>query len=152
MPGSISRYAEDQESLENSPQNALPSTLCYCGKQFKKEIGLKDHLQNAHQKKLEIACKVCGEVFKMGFQLLKHVEEEHENVSGNVLHQCKECHKKFLNSKDLAGHLLTHQLLNYSCDECGKKFQSKNAIRNHYTQNHPDCNMPTNEELGIVIS
>jgi len=87
-----------------------------CGKSFKKENELSEHILIHKPKK----CQVCGEIFAEESDLSDHLLT-HEMKR----FKCHVCGTYFTNGHSLSLHILTHKTSPFEYQECGKSFPSE---------------------------
>ena len=87
--------------LKKLGQSQIPLKCEICDKEFKNNIGLKQHVNKVHNFKEEYQCNICQKVFKIQSNLASHVKAAHENKK---LHKCDSCEKPFFQAEYLKKH------------------------------------------------
>ncbi|XP_023364239.1 zinc finger protein 275 [Otolemur garnettii] len=98
-----------------------------CGKRFKKNAGLSQHLR-VHSREKPFDCEECGRSFKVNTHLFRH-QKIH---NAEKLFACKTCSRDFLDRQELLKHQRVHTgHLPFDCDDCGKSFRGVNGLAEH---------------------
>ncbi|XP_045121770.1 zinc finger protein 197-like isoform X4 [Portunus trituberculatus] len=90
---------------------------------------LMNHVQN-HENK-QYSCPFCPHMAAR-LSLSQHLQEKHQE---NFL-TCSKCSLKFIDSKCLDGHRLTHINGDYPCENCDVKFGTSSELCNHRNLEH----------------
>ncbi|XP_063705448.1 oocyte zinc finger protein XlCOF19-like [Culicoides brevitarsis] len=110
-------------------------TCNLCGKNFKNENILKNHLRYSHSKKGPLRCEICGKDFKNVLTMGNHVRRFHEKKSRFL---CSFCGKEFSRKESLAEHNLTHKGEKpLQCLWCPKEFRHRSHFSAHRLKAHP---------------
>ncbi|XP_046392593.1 uncharacterized protein LOC124160671 [Ischnura elegans] len=97
-----------------------------CGKSFKKEQHLQQHLRTHEGKQWE--CDVCSKFFTTKYFLKKHKRLH----TGEMPYSCETCGKTFTFQQSYHKHLLYHSDEKpHACNECGKRFKELSTLHNH---------------------
>ncbi|KAG8232435.1 hypothetical protein J437_LFUL012865 [Ladona fulva] len=97
-----------------------------CGKSFKKEQHLQQHLRTHEGKQWE--CDVCSKLFTTKYFLKKHKRLH----TGEMPYSCETCGKTFTFQQSYHKHLLYHSDEKpHACAECGKRFKELSTLHNH---------------------
>ena len=73
-----------------------------CGKCFKSQIHLDNHVKKLHEKSAEShLCGECGKIFNGKRNLVRHIERQHSHKE----FVCQDCGAVFKCRKDLIGHV-----------------------------------------------
>ncbi|XP_071440544.1 uncharacterized protein [Hetaerina americana] len=97
-----------------------------CGKSFKKEQHLQQHLRTHEGKQWE--CDVCCKFFTTKYFLKKHKRLH----TGEMPYCCETCGKTFTFQQSYHKHLLYHSDEKpHACSECGKRFKELSTLHNH---------------------
>lgn len=123
-----SRALEDAlEKREQMEREAKPFECEECGKRFKKNAGLSQHLR-VHSREKPFDCEECGQSFKANTHLFRHQKlHTSEKPFG-----CKACSRDFLDRQELLKHQRMHTgHLPFDCDDCGKSFRGVNGLAEH---------------------
>ncbi|KAL1140423.1 hypothetical protein AAG570_000355 [Ranatra chinensis] len=113
----------DSESSKQPP----PKPACQvCGKFFKKEIHLSQHMK-AHDEK-QWQCTICAKTFTTKYFLKKHRRLH----TGEMPYRCTTCSKAFTFQQSYHKHLLYHSDDKpYCCAQCGRLFKELSTLHNH---------------------
>ncbi|XP_033616410.1 zinc finger protein 275 [Fukomys damarensis] len=108
--------SEQREQLE---REAMPFECEECGKRFKKNAGLSQHLR-VHTREKPFDCEVCGRTFSAHTHLFRH-----QNLhAAEKPFGCRACSRDFLDRQELLKHQRVHTgHLPFDCDDCGKSFR-----------------------------
>jgi len=113
-----------------------------CGKTFKLECHLKDHVNDKHpfgQKWKGYQCKKCTDVFLSLKSLRGHYLEKH---AASMKFKCDSCEERFFSAGTLQGHrFLSHGIGGAECRDCEKTFSTEKKLSEHLKWNH-DKNNP----------
>ncbi|XP_021107944.1 zinc finger protein 275 isoform X1 [Heterocephalus glaber] len=116
--------AERREQLE---REAMPFECEECGKRFKKNAGLSQHLR-VHSREKPFDCEECGRSFSAHTHLFQH-QKLH---TAEKPFACKACSRDFLDRQELLKHQRVHTgHLPFDCDDCGKSFRAVNGLAEH---------------------
>ncbi|XP_012612744.1 zinc finger protein 275 [Microcebus murinus] len=123
-----SRALEDAgEKREQMEREAKPFECEECGKRFKKNAGLSQHLR-VHSREKPFVCEECGRSFKVNTHLFRH-QKLH---TAEKPFACKVCGRNFLDRQELLKHQRMHTgHLPFDCDDCGKSFRGINGLAEH---------------------
>ncbi|XP_067141822.1 zinc finger protein 57-like [Centruroides vittatus] len=125
----------------------------YCGKMFKSELELQDHIKNEHSSQSNGAssdvsfkyvknfmgvfdnernrCQYCGRMFKSELELQNHINKEHSgqsNTAGSSVSFKDEEYKEFL--MDVFDNERNR------CQYCGRMFKSELELQDHIKKEH----------------
>ena len=158
---------EEQEDMEQANESELDWTTkkevienpdnfsCqYCGKQFKHQGPLKQHMLCHAKKELKsinsidyLTCSQCSDMFESKHKLIKHVMKEHGT--------CDECGKKYKYKGSLRQHKLSHKkdlttstdsIDLFSCSQCPKMFNGSKKLAKHILKDHGKMSIVTKSE------
>ncbi|XP_011860272.1 PREDICTED: zinc finger protein 354A [Vollenhovia emeryi] len=97
-----------------------------CGKKFKKEQHVVQHLKTHEGKQWE--CDTCGKMFTTKYFLKKHKRLH----SGEMPYKCKICDKSFTFQQSYHKHRLYHKDDKpHTCATCGRSFKELSTLHNH---------------------
>ncbi|XP_025163154.1 zinc finger protein 90 isoform X2 [Harpegnathos saltator] len=97
-----------------------------CGKRFKKEQHVIQHLKTHEGKQWE--CDVCSKMFTTKYFLKKHKRLH----SGEMPYKCKICDKNFTFQQSYHKHRLYHKDDKpHTCATCGRSFKELSTLHNH---------------------
>ncbi|XP_011304479.1 zinc finger protein 567 isoform X2 [Fopius arisanus] len=97
-----------------------------CGKNFKKEQHVTQHLKTHEGKQWE--CDVCSKMFTTKYFLKKHKRLH----SGEMPYQCNICSKTFTFQQSYHKHRLYHKDDKpHTCTSCGRSFKELSTLHNH---------------------
>ncbi|XP_063102619.1 zinc finger protein 275 isoform X2 [Cavia porcellus] len=117
--------ARKREQLEE--EAAMPFECEECGKRFKKNAGLSQHLR-VHSREKPFDCEECGRSFAAHNHLFRH---QKLHVAEKPL-ACNACSRDFLDRQELLKHQRVHTgHLPFDCDDCGKSFRAVNGLAEH---------------------
>ena len=85
--------------LKKLRQNQITIKCEICDKEFKNNIGLRQHIKNTHNFVKEHQCNICQKVFQLRKQLISHGNKKH--------HKCVLCGKTFSKEGSLKKHINT---------------------------------------------
>uniref|UniRef100_A0A5F9CFE3 C2H2-type domain-containing protein n=1 Tax=Oryctolagus cuniculus TaxID=9986 RepID=A0A5F9CFE3_RABIT len=113
-----------REQLE---REAKPFECEECGKRFKKNAGLSQHLR-VHSREKPLDCEECGRSFKADAHLFRH-QKLH---TADKPFACRACSRDFLDRQELLKHQRAHTgHLPFDCDDCGKSFRGVSGLAEH---------------------
>ena len=123
-----------RKEVENDPfeENNLKYTKAceQCGKQYKEDSELKEHIQNQHPTKSQDR----GNQFQEKMDSQEH-EESHTSVEIDEEFNCEECDFQTNNSFQLQKHIrFKHEI---TCKFCGKQCKEKKELMQHRKSQHP---------------
>ncbi|KAM7338184.1 hypothetical protein ACRRTK_001668 [Alexandromys fortis] len=111
------------QKREQMEREAKPFECEECGKRFKKNAGLSQHLR-VHSREKPFDCEECGQSFKANTNLFRH-QKLH---SSEKPFACKACSRDFLDRQELLKHQRMHMgHLPFDCDDCGKSFRANDS-------------------------
>nr|XP_024215129.1 zinc finger and BTB domain-containing protein 24-like isoform X2 [Halyomorpha halys] len=111
---------------ENPKQPPTKPACNVCGKFFKKEIHLSQHMK-AHDEK-QWQCTICSKTFTTKYFLKKHRRLH----TGETPYKCSTCSKSFTFQQSYHKHLLYHNDEKpYCCAQCGRLFKELSTLHNH---------------------
>ncbi|XP_006878001.1 PREDICTED: zinc finger protein 275-like [Chrysochloris asiatica] len=115
--------AEKQEQME---KEAKPFQCEECGKRFKKNAGLSQHLR-VHSREKPMECEECGRPLKGNTHLSRH-----QKLSASEKpFTCQSC-RDYLERQELLQHERVHTShLPFDCDDCGKSFRGVSGLAEH---------------------
>ena len=112
--GSASTYRQFRQKHRSVHTGKRPFTCVYCGKQYVRKDGLRNHemMQHSHE----------------SGQKIRHKPKNHK---------CSLCPKAFMYQSELERHRLVHTgKRNHHCSVCGKRFSLKSDLRRHQRNIH----------------
>uniref|UniRef100_A0A8D2DR84 C2H2-type domain-containing protein n=1 Tax=Sciurus vulgaris TaxID=55149 RepID=A0A8D2DR84_SCIVU len=126
-PGPSRAQDDVVEKREQMEREAKPFECEECGKRFKKNAGLSQHLR-VHSREKPFDCEECGRSFKANTHLFRH-QKLHTSEKPFA---CKSCSRDFLDRQELLKHQRMHTgHLPFDCDDCGKSFRGVNGLAEH---------------------
>ncbi|XP_069319651.1 zinc finger protein 275 [Eulemur rufifrons] len=126
-PGPSWALEDAGEKREQMEREAKPFECKECGKRFKKNAGLSQHLR-VHSREKPFVCDECGRSFKVNTHLFRH-QKLH---TAEKPFACKVCGRDFLDRQELLKHQRMHTgHLPFDCDDCGKSFRGVNGLAEH---------------------
>ncbi|XP_029660980.1 zinc finger protein 568-like [Formica exsecta] len=97
-----------------------------CGKRFKKEQHVIQHMKTHESKQWE--CDTCSKLFTTKYFLKKHKRLH----SGEMPYKCKICDKSFTFQQSYHKHRFYHKDEKpHSCATCGRSFKELSTLHNH---------------------
>jgi len=123
-----SRAPEDAlQKREQTEREAKPFECEECGKRFKKNAGLSQHLR-VHSREKPFDCEECGRSFKVSTHLFRH-QKLH---TADKPFACRACGREFPDRQELLKHQRAHSgHLPFDCDDCGKSFRGVSGLAEH---------------------
>ncbi|XP_012275475.1 zinc finger protein 267 [Orussus abietinus] len=119
--GSSLKHGETASTLNDNGYNC-PT----CGKNFKKEQHVTQHLKTHEGKQWE--CDVCNKMFTTKYFLKKHKRLH----SGEMPYKCTICDKTFTFQQSYHKHRLYHKDDKpHTCATCGRSFKELSTLHNH---------------------
>ncbi|TGZ57132.1 Uncharacterized protein DBV15_12483 [Temnothorax longispinosus] len=117
-------------SKDDQIEVACPGDAGYtcptCGKKFKKEQHVIQHLKTHEGKQWE--CDTCSKMFTTKYFLKKHKRLH----SGEMPYKCKICDKSFTFQQSYHKHRLYHKDDKpHTCTTCGRSFKELSTLHNH---------------------
>ncbi|XP_006900007.1 PREDICTED: zinc finger protein 275 [Elephantulus edwardii] len=152
-----SRAPEDMEVKSKQLEKEEKPFECEeCGKRFKKNAGLSQHLR-VHSRSRPLRCAECGRAFKATSRLFRHpklrsgeekplacracssrLAERPEGLkqpsapAPQLPFDCEDCGKSFRGVAGLAEHQRIHSGAKpYGCSHCGKQFRRSSELTKH---------------------
>ncbi|XP_072747099.1 uncharacterized protein [Anoplolepis gracilipes] len=128
------RVAHVGHNLGSFPKNGQIELTCSdtgytcptCGKKFKKEQHVIQHLKTHEGKQWE--CDTCSKLFTTKYFLKKHKRLH----SGEMPYKCKICDKSFTFQQSYHKHRFYHKDEKpHSCATCGRSFKELSTLHNH---------------------
>ena len=106
-----------------------------CGKKFRTQHSLKEHMQREHRASIPKTCKKCEKDFCSGHNLKIHMQREHR---ASIPKTCKKCEKDFCSGHNLKIHMESQHRVSIpcDCDICGKSFRSGQHLNDHTEGQH----------------
>ena len=110
--------------------NERPFICDLCGKTFKSQFDLKQHVNGVHTTKRGYRCPVCCKSFKTNRARQAHHKAVHVIIDQH--YQCEKCNRSFKMERYLqAHHSRVHdRQIRFKCD-CGKGFWHKSEFTRH---------------------
>ncbi|XP_011173298.2 myoneurin isoform X2 [Solenopsis invicta] len=127
----VAHVAHNLGSFPKDDQNEVTSgdagyTCPTCGKKFKKEQHVVQHLKTHEGKQWE--CDSCGKMFTTKYFLKKHKRLH----SGEMPYKCEICDKSFTFQQSYHKHRLYHRDDKpHTCATCGRSFKELSTLHNH---------------------
>ncbi|KAG8508744.1 Zinc finger protein 275 [Galemys pyrenaicus] len=122
-----SRAAAALEMGEQVEREAKPFACEECGRRFKKNAGLSQHLR-VHSRDKPFACEECGRGFKVHTHLARH-QRLH---AADTPFACHACGRDFPGRQELLQHQRAHRgHPPFDCDDCGKSFRGVAGLAEH---------------------
>ncbi|KAL0132583.1 hypothetical protein PUN28_000383 [Cardiocondyla obscurior] len=123
-------HHSDSFSKDDQIEAAYPGDAGYtcptCGKKFKKEQHVVQHLKTHEGKQWE--CDTCSKMFTTKYFLKKHKRLH----SGEMPYKCKICDKSFTFQQSYHKHRLYHKDDKpHTCATCGRSFKELSTLHNH---------------------
>ncbi|XP_049622922.1 zinc finger protein 275 [Suncus etruscus] len=117
---------EEPRRREYSEREMKPFKCNECGKRFKKNAGLSQHLR-VHSREKPRACDECGLSFKEDTHLFRH-----QKLHAAEKHlACHSCSRDFMERPDLQSPHTPGSHLPFDCDDCGKSFRGVGGLAEH---------------------
>ncbi|XP_014254920.1 zinc finger protein 211 [Cimex lectularius] len=118
-------HAGGFSGVENGQKK--PEHSCnICGKFFKKQVHLLQHLKVHDEKQWQ--CSICSKKFTTKYFLKKHRRLH----TGEMPYTCQICNKSFTFQQSYHKHLLYHTNDKpYCCSKCGRLFKELSTLHNH---------------------
>ncbi|XP_037678350.1 zinc finger protein 275 [Choloepus didactylus] len=127
-PGPSRAPEEAVEKGEQLEREAKPFKCEECGKRFKKNAGLSQHLR-VHSREKPFDCTKCGRSFKVSAQLFRH-QKLHTMAAKPFA--CEVCSRDFLDCQELLKHQQTHPgHLPLNGDDRSKSFRGVLGLAEH---------------------
>ncbi|XP_052746288.1 zinc finger protein 260 isoform X2 [Bicyclus anynana] len=128
----------------NCRQGSAPRSpaICeHCGKAFKNEHELKDHV-GSHSGIKPYKCNICQKRFAFRVNLTRH---RHLHLETRPRYQCVQCGQEFAHKQNTWRHMLSHhstapQL--YKCEVCGKMLTTAKSKLQHIQHVHEGLPWP----------
>ncbi|XP_005100958.1 zinc finger protein 814 [Aplysia californica] len=133
---SLSTHRTSHMKERDKEQAVIPLTCQICGRNYRNEIYLTNHLDNAHKEEKDLVCDFCDMTLSTTKELISHrnlLHLEEENP-----YHCSFCGDVFATVEDLLGHLRSHE--GYcvgNCDSCGLSFNRKFDLKVHSLSHLP---------------
>ncbi|KAM4567554.1 uncharacterized protein znf526 [Fundulus diaphanus] len=123
-------------SKSHAPQRRF--TCGVCGKFFKKQIHVQNHMR-IHTGEKPFQCSDCGKTFSLLANLTRHTLIH----SGVRPYRCDVCYRSFSQSSNLRQHSLLHSSApKLACPECPATFRWPNKLAAHRFAQHPGAPAP----------
>ena len=119
--------------IKTMHDETMPCQCDSCGKHFKNEILLKNHVRVYHNEDSKEACKICGTIIYKCY-MKTHVKAVHDKVKD---FQCVTCGMAFSLKMTLKKHNLIHTgVKEQKCPTCGKLFLRRENMLQHIKRAH----------------
>lgn len=100
----------------------------------------KKHMQDCWKEGMEPApCHLCGKIFKDNSGLQQHLKRLHSVKSKKHVHTCNICGKKYAEQSRLRTHLIVHTNRVFKCPYCDRTYTNPYTLAQHkhsHTQSH----------------
>jgi uncharacterized Zn-finger protein len=107
-----------------------------CDASYTRKSHLQRHAENVHLK-LRFQCEKCPSHFFAREALRKHERLSHGEVEGAARFRCEQCGKTFHKRSHLASHEASHVgQLPHECKVCHRRFLFPNKLRRHAALKH----------------
>ncbi len=113
-------------------------TCSICGKSFRKECELLDHIRGQHTYERPFQCDECESAYTKRTLLNRHKREKHPTEL-TIPNQCRRCGKFFARKDTLTRHKKTHlKVKPFKCHICGAYRARRYRLREHIQKCHPE--------------
>ncbi|XP_011697059.1 PREDICTED: zinc finger protein 425-like [Wasmannia auropunctata] len=119
---------DDHLFVNHDSQVTAPKCSNHCTKIFTSEKSLRSHVLAEH-KRQHCRCSFCSASYE-NFR-------RYSKTFNNGCHMCPYCRKSFIRWKELNVHMSIHEKP-MRCKICGKKFRTKQLMRQHLIDEHPE--------------
>ena len=121
----------DKELVVNASAPNTGFECDHCGKIFKTNVVMKNHIKHVHDRIREHICEVCAKGFATSCDLNTH----RRTHTGEKNFPCHICGQSYSTKQYLQIHTRQHTGEKpHCCEECGKAFADPSALRNHQKQ------------------
>ena len=121
----------DKELVVNASAPNTGFECDHCGKIFKTNVVMKNHIKHVHDRIIEHICEVCAKGFATSSDLNTH----RRTHTGEKNFPCHICGQSYSTKQYLQIHTRQHTGEKpHCCEECGKAFADPSALRNHQKQ------------------
>uniref|UniRef100_A0A6V7HL16 Protein krueppel n=1 Tax=Bracon brevicornis TaxID=1563983 RepID=A0A6V7HL16_9HYME len=115
------------QSVNNNRQKWTPKICSQCGKQYRTNYKLQEHMRK-HTGEKPFKCLICEKAFRSKIGLAQHTATH----TGKFDYNCSTCGKGFQCKSYLIVHQRVHSDLKpYPCDTCGQNFKTKQSLLDH---------------------
>ena len=126
---------ENSDKLPETVSQSDERPRCeLCGKQFRRQETLKEHIKTVHEGERAHACSTCTKTFGYNSALVRHEKVVHE---GEKSHLCKVCGKGFGIAANLRRHSrAVHEGVKHGCNLCDKSYSDPHHLTLHMRTAH----------------
>ena len=118
---------EEAKKQPNSRQKSTPKVCSYCGKQYRTNYKLQEHMRK-HTGEKPFQCSQCEKAFRSKIGLAQHTATH----TGEFDYNCSTCGKGFQCKSYLIVHQRVHSDLKpFPCNTCGQNFKTKQSLLDH---------------------
>ncbi|XP_011309998.1 zinc finger protein 260 [Fopius arisanus] len=124
---SVLSTEESKKSPNNVRQKWTPKVCAQCGKQYRTNYKLQEHMRK-HTGEKPFQCLLCDKAFRSKIGLAQHTATH----TGQFDYSCSTCGKGFQCKSYLIVHQRVHSDLKpYPCNTCGQNFKTKQSLLDH---------------------